>query len=129
MEQLPYRRYEVWHKANSLALDVLALTEREPLRRRFWMKNQICDAAMSIPVNIAEGAGRGTNLDFAGFLDRARGSLFELDVWLNALLKREEIPPPEYESYLRRILEVNAMLLALRRRLRDDGSSENRRNS
>lgn len=127
MEQLPYRRFLVWEKANALALDVLVLADEEPLKRRFWMRNQVCDAAMSIPVNIAEGAGRGTNLDFANFLDRARGSLFELDVWLNALSSRGELAASRHEQFQLRILELNAMLVSLRLKLRTDGALSNRR--
>lgn len=35
-------------------------------------------AAVSIPSNIAEGAGRNSNKDFANFLSIAIGSIFEL---------------------------------------------------
>jgi four helix bundle protein len=79
MAGLPYREMIAWQKGYALALDVVRLAERwqEPRLRSF--RDQVTRSAMSVPANIAEGHGRGTQADFASFLDRARGSLFELD--------------------------------------------------
>jgi four helix bundle protein len=41
--------------------------------------SQIRRAAVSIPANIAEGAGRGTNADFARFVRTSIGSLCEVE--------------------------------------------------
>jgi four helix bundle protein len=74
---------------------------------------------MSVPANIAEGSGRGTSVDFAGFLDRARGSLFELDMWLYTTQRRGWLSDEDYDAFAERIHEVNAMLFALRDTLRN----------
>jgi len=63
-------------------MDVLDLADGPGMVKRFSSRDQMCSAALSIPANIAEGNGRSTPLDYAAFLDRARGSLFELDTWL-----------------------------------------------
>ncbi|MFK7899941.1 MAG: four helix bundle protein [Cyclobacteriaceae bacterium] len=48
-------------------------------------------ASVSIPANIAEGAGRSTNKDFARFFFIANGSAFELETLLMLSLDLEII--------------------------------------
>ena len=50
-------------------------------------------------------------------MDRARGSLFELDSWLNTAAKRNYLTESEYEALGEQISEINAMLYALRESL------------
>ena len=81
MADLPYRKLIVWQKAHALAMSVLDLAESGSLAKQWELRDQIIAAALSVPANIAEGNGRSTPLDYASFLDRARGSLFETDYW------------------------------------------------
>ena len=126
MEQLPYRKLAATAKAEGLADMVLEIAESPEIGRRYWLARQISACAMSVPANIAEGTGRGTNLDFASFVDRARGSLFELDVWMRMCCRRGYISTEQEQDILARVLEINAMLYALRanlhRRDQDDRS-------
>ncbi len=78
----------------------------------------MCDAAMSVPANIAEGNGRSTPLDYASFLDRSRGSLFELDTWLYAAGGRGWLPKDLQESFEDEIEQLSAMLLRMASTLR-----------
>ena len=126
MSGLPYRQLVVWQKAHELAMDVLKLAETSPLRRRFYFRDQMCDAAMSIPANIAEGNGRSTPADYASFVDRARGSLFELDEWLLAARDNGWLEPALYEQFEPRIAELSYLLLALANSLRARSSLRSR---
>jgi four helix bundle protein len=49
-----------------------------PISRDFGFRDQIQRASVSIMNNIAEGFTRGSNPDFARFLDMARGSCGEV---------------------------------------------------
>ncbi len=116
--QLPYRQLIVWQKAIALADQILDVAESPPLAKRFYFRDQMCDAAMSVPANIAEGNGRSTPLDYAAFLDRSRGSLFELDSWIFMAAHRDMISRETHEHLEAQVQESSAMLLAMCRRLR-----------
>ena len=126
MAELPYRKLVVWEKAHELAMEVLDLAERPPLASRFYFRDQLCAAAMSVPANIAEGSGRGRPLDSAAFIDRARGSLFELDTWLYAASRRGYCTDDEHARFAALIGEINAMLYALRESLRKQAGESRR---
>lgn len=63
----------------NLAQLTYSLTAGFPADERFALCAQMKRAAVSISSNIAEGAARGSNKEFAHFLTVSRGSLSELD--------------------------------------------------
>ncbi len=66
-----------------LAVDIYKLIELLPVEEKFGLISQIKRSSISIPSNIAEGAGRSTNADFVRFLDISNGSSNELETQLN----------------------------------------------
>ena len=64
----------IWQKAMNIAEDVY----RFPKAERFGLISQIRRSAVSVPSNIAEGAGRNTDGEFKNFLGIASGSSNEL---------------------------------------------------
>ena len=77
MDGFSYEELVVWQKAMELVRLVYQETRRFPLDERFALTDQLRRAVVSIPSNIAEGNGRGSNKDYAHFLSIARGSLYE----------------------------------------------------
>ncbi len=74
-----FKELKIWQKAVDLATDVYTLTSNYPEGEKFNLVSQMRRAAISISSNIAEGAGRNTNKDFARFLSIAYASLYELE--------------------------------------------------
>ena len=72
----------VWKESMELAVDVYRSTVEMPAEETYGLTRQIRRAVTSVPANIAEGAGRTSNRDFARFLAIARGSLSELETLL-----------------------------------------------
>lgn len=77
-----HKDLDVWKQSMLLAEDIYALTKEFPSEERFGLSSQIKRAAVSIPSNIAEGAGRKGDKEFIQFLYIAMGSLSELETQL-----------------------------------------------
>lgn len=73
---------EVWKDAMRLTREIYRASSAFPDSERFGLTAQIRRCAVSVPSNIAEGAGRGGRKDYAHHLRIARGSLMELDTQL-----------------------------------------------
>lgn len=82
-----FKELKVWQEAMQIAKDVFITTRNFPAEEKFGLVSQINRCAVSIPSNIAEGAGRGTDKEFNQFLNIALGSSFELET--QVLLAKE----------------------------------------
>ncbi len=74
-----HHRLVAWQEAMALVEGVYQLTETFPVHERYGLVGQMRRAAVSVPSNIAEGAGRSGPKEFGRFLLMARGSLAELE--------------------------------------------------
>lgn len=74
-----YKELNVWQKSMDLAVEVYRITEKLPIQEKYGLISQMNKSAVSIPSNIAEGAGRNGKKEFDNFLGIALGSSFELD--------------------------------------------------
>jgi four helix bundle protein len=77
-----YRELTVWQKGIQLAVLVYRITKAFPKEETYGLTSQIRRCAVSIPSNIAVGAGRLNTLEYKQFLGIARGSHFELQTQL-----------------------------------------------
>jgi four helix bundle protein len=77
-----HHKLEAWKRARELVLSVYKLTQTFPREEMFGLAAQMRRAAVSIPSNIAEGAVRAGEREFAQFLNFSRGSLSELETQL-----------------------------------------------
>ena len=68
----------MWQKSCALARKVYVHTGGFPKEEVYGLTSQMRRAAVSIPSNLAEGAGRATPAEFKRFMAIARGSLAEL---------------------------------------------------
>ena len=109
-----FKKLVVWKKAHQLVLDVYADSAKYLRVPDAWpVRDQIRPAAISIPSNIAEGAGRCSDPDFRRFLFHSLGSCNE--VGYDFLLARDLgfIPIPHYSQRNDQIAEVRRMLASL----------------
>jgi four helix bundle protein len=72
------RQYDVFRLADSLVILVYRATRRFPREETFGLAAQMRRAALSVPLNLVEGAARASGRDFAHFVDMALGSCEEV---------------------------------------------------
>ena len=102
---------EVWKEAHALTLNVYRLTAALPADQRFGLVSQMQRAAVSVPVNIAEGFKRRGQADKVRFYNIAQGSLEELRYYF--MLCRDLGYRVEYESLAGQADRIARMLHGL----------------
>ena len=112
-----FKRYETWQRAHALTLAVYRASERFPQAETFGLKAQIRRAAISVPSNLAEGAGRSSDRDFARFVSVAVGSVNEVDYQLMLARDLGYLDPETYLDLADGASQVRRMLTSLRKRL------------
>ena len=78
----PHHRLDAWRHAMALVTVIYNITRQFPKEELYGLTSQIRRAAVSVPSNITEGAGRSGHREFVQFLSIARGSLSELETQL-----------------------------------------------
>jgi len=114
-----FKDLEVWKISVDLVIDTYEMTAKFPKNEQFGLINQIRRAAVSIPSNIAEGAGKSTNGDFRRFISIANGSCNELETQLIISQKLNFISTEKYAEMERIINRVQNMLFGLQESLRN----------
>jgi four helix bundle protein len=112
-----FRKLTVWQKSHALSVRIHQLTLTVPRSGYADLISQMRRAAESIAANIAEGAGRGTDADFARFIQMAIGSNSELESHLQFAFDIGMIPVALFEARLAEVIEVKKMLIGLRKKL------------
>lgn len=87
MEEKPkkarnFRNYKVWQDAVDFATKVYKITSEMPWFEKKGLCDQLQRAVVSISSNIAEGAAKPSDIEFAHFLDTSLGSAFEVETQL-----------------------------------------------
>ncbi|NVJ86895.1 MAG: four helix bundle protein [Algoriphagus sp.] len=112
-----YKELKVWQKAIDLAVEVYRVTEKLPSEERFGLISQINRCAISIPSNIAEGAGRNTNKDFNHFLGVSLGSSFELDTQMIISNRLGYVNNDDFEIIEKELEHIQNMIVKLKQNL------------
>lgn len=112
-----FKDLKVWKRSVELAKTVYQLTKGFPDNERFGLISQLNRCSVSIPSNIAEGAGRNTLGEFKQFLGISVGSLYELETQLIISKEIGIITKDDLNPILIEIDEINKMLIGLKRSL------------
>ena len=112
-----YREYDVFVCAQDLVRSVYAATKPFPSGERYGLTSQVRRAAVSIPANIAEGSGRGSDRDFARFLRIAIGSANEVEYLLQLSKDLGFLPEETHQDLSTLTARTRQMLTQFARRL------------
>ena len=116
-----FRRLTVWEKSHRLTLDVYRITKTFPVGEQYGLVSQMRRASASIPTNIAEGSGRGSDAELKRFLHIAMGSASELEYQLLLSHELNFIESTDYQQLQNQTTEVKRMLASFIKRLNADG--------
>ena len=109
----PHKKLKAWQLAMDIATDVYRISENFPTVEKFGLTSQIRRCAVSVPSNVAEGAGRNTKKEFRNFLHISQGSLSELDTQLELALRFKFIDKNTWNLIDRKLLEEDKVLTGL----------------
>lgn len=115
-----FRKLQVWEKAHALTLAVYRSSAAFPKDELYGLTGQIRRASSSIPANIAEGCGRGSEAEFRQFLQIAMGSASELEYHLFLAHDLSFLNDADYEGLDRSVVEVKRMLAGMIQKLKAD---------
>ena len=99
----------IWQKAMNLTEEVYKAVIDFPNDEKFGLSSQIKRSAVSIPSNIAEGAGRNSKNEFKHFLAIANGSSYELQTQLILAEKFNYIKEKQLKNLITLIIEIQKM--------------------
>lgn len=99
-----FRDYKVWQDAVAYASKVYHVTSEMPWFEKKGLCDQLQRAVVSISSNIAEGAAKPSDIEFAHFLDTALGSSFEVET---QLLISKNVGYIDNEIYNNLLIELN----------------------
>lgn len=113
----------MWQDSVSYATYVYKTTEQMPWFETKGICDQLRRAVVSISSNIAEGAARPTDKDFAHFLDTALGSAYEVETQLLISKNVGYIEESQYQDLQNRNIKIQKQLIALIRKIRHHSKS------
>jgi four helix bundle protein len=109
----PHKKLDAWKESINLVMLVYELTRQFPKNEIFGLISQLRRAVISIPGNIAEGAARQTRREFVQFLYIARGSLSEVDTYIEIAQRLGYIERGAIAMVEKKLVDVDKIITGL----------------
>jgi len=113
-----FKKLKTWQKGIKLVVDIYKTSGNFPKEELYGLTSQMRRSSISIPSNIAEGAGRNSDKDFNRFLDISLGSSFELETQVIIAKELEFLSEIEFQNLTEKIQEEQKMITGLQRSLK-----------
>ncbi|MEQ9261706.1 MAG: four helix bundle protein [Owenweeksia sp.] len=114
-----YKSLIIWQKSRALVKQVYQAVTDFPSQEMYGLSSQIKRCTISIPSNIAEGAGRNSPKEFLHFLSISQGSAFELETQIYLAYDLNFLHHDQFSSLTESILEIQKMNRALQKSIRN----------
>ena len=108
-----HNKLEAWKKSVDFVVDIYKATDGFPKEEKFGLTSQVRRASVSIPANIAEGAGRKSDKEFLHFLSNAQGSASEVETELLIAFRLGFLQDATYKYLCRSLDEIGRMITGL----------------
>ena len=116
-----FKELKVWVKAHLMALDVYKATKSFPAEEIYGLTSQMRRAGASVPTNIAEGCGRGSDAELGRFMSISMGSASELEYLVLLSKDLNYFNELEYNDLSVKVTEIKKMLASFIKKIKADG--------
>lgn len=99
---------EIWKIAKQIAIEAYRISDLEPIKSDYGLKDQLRRAAMSMSDNIAEGFEYNNNPDFIRFLIYAKGSSGEFRNKIIILRDAKKIEERIFKTFYNQCIEFSS---------------------
>lgn len=110
---------DLWKDSVEFVSLVYEITAKFPKEERFGLVDQIRRAAVSIPSNIAEGAGRNHKNEFIQYLHISSGSISELETQLIISYNLKFLDKKQLEFLINKITKIRSQIFGLIKSLKN----------
>lgn len=111
---MKYKKFEetpIWQESREFVNSIYDLLRNNTiLRNDYSLSDQLKRASYSVMLNIAEGFERGTNKDFAHFLDFSKGSAGETRAIMYIMLDNKYITQEQFDILFKKIENISTQL-------------------
>lgn len=105
-----YRNLIIWQKSMVLVTQIYEVTKAFPKDEIYGLTSQIRRCSVSIPSNIAEGYGRGGDVELKRFFNITLGSLFELQTQIEIAYNIRYLDEATFKNLYENTRELEIML-------------------
>ena len=114
-----FRNYKVWHLSLDFVEEIYRITDSFPSEERYGLSSQMRRAAISIVSNIAEGASRSSEIDFARFIEMSVGSTFEIETQIIVAVRLSYIEQKVADMLIDSLKNIQKILNSLLTKIRN----------
>ena len=111
---MKYKKFEetpIWQESRKFVNSIYdLLASNKKLKNDYSLSDQLKRASYSVMLNIAEGFERGSNKDFAHFLDFAKGSAGEVRSIMYILLDNKYVTEGQFKNMVLKIESISMQL-------------------
>ena len=120
MDMHNYRELKIWQRSMDYVVKIYEVSADFPREEKYGLSAQLRSCVVSVPSNISEGAGRGTNKQFKRFLEFSMGSINEAQTQIELAYRVKYISKKIYEVLIDEALQIYKMILAFYNTLYDE---------
>jgi four helix bundle protein len=99
---------EIWQLVKQVGVEAYRISDLEPMKSDFGLKDQFRRAAMSMSDNVAEGFEYNNNPDFIRFLVYAKGSSGEFRNKIIILEEAKKLSTADYKHLYEKCIEFSS---------------------
>ncbi len=115
-----YRELRIWQRSMDFVVKIYNISADFPKEEKYGLTAQIRSCVVSVPSNISEGAGRGTNKQFKRFLEISMGSINEVQTQVELAFRVKYLAKEIYESLIDEGLQIYRMILTFYNSFKDE---------